>query len=104
MWEGDALVVDTIGFNDRAWIDIAGHPHSNAMHMTERIRRVDRNHLTITITFEDPKAFTKAWTGMLMADYHADWEIGEVIPCEDMILGHPIPKISGMPVHLRPKR
>jgi hypothetical protein len=103
-WVGDALVVDTIGFNDRAWIDIAGHPHSEALHLTERLRRPDRDHLLIEITFEDPKAFTKPWTGMLMAELHSDYEIGEAIPCEDMILGHPIPKISGMPVNLRPKK
>ncbi len=97
-------MIDTIGFNDRAWIDIAGHPHSEDLHMTERIRRADRNHLMIAMTFEDPKAFTKPWTGMWIADYHPDWEIGEVIPCEDVILGHPIPRISGMPMNLRPKR
>jgi len=102
-WEGDTLVVDTIGFNDKAWIDIAGHPHSEAMHIVERIRRADRNHLIMTFTFDDPKAFSKPWSGMLMADFHPDWVIGEVIPCEDVILGHPIPKISGMPVILRPK-
>ena len=39
-----------------------------------------------------------------MANYHPDWIIGEVIPCEDIILDHPIPRISGMPIHLKPKR
>ncbi|OFW37196.1 MAG: hypothetical protein A3J28_07705 [Acidobacteria bacterium RIFCSPLOWO2_12_FULL_60_22] len=103
-WDGDTLVVDTVGFNDKSWIDIAGHPHSEALHLTERLRRVDPDHLLITITFEDPKAFTKPWTGSLLAALHPDWVIGEVIPCEDAILGHPIPKISGMPIILRPKR
>ena len=48
-WEGDTLVVDTIGFNDKTWLDRAGHPHSADMHLTERLRRVDQNTLTIDV-------------------------------------------------------
>src|SRR3984957_12650132 len=44
-WDGDTLVVDTIGFNDKTWLDMVGHPHSDALHVSERARRVDRNTL-----------------------------------------------------------
>jgi hypothetical protein len=90
-WDGDALVVDTIGFNDRTFVDMAAHPHSDAMHLTERIRRAGHDHLVIDVTFDDPKAFTKPWTGERIAVLHADWTLEEVIPCEDKLLGHPIP-------------
>ena len=45
-WEGDTLVVDSTGFNDKTWLDVAGHPHSEAMHIVERMRRVDHDTLT----------------------------------------------------------
>jgi hypothetical protein len=61
-WEGDELVVDTVGFNDKTWIDIAGHPLTDKLHVTERYRRPDLGHLEIQITIEDPGAYKKAWT------------------------------------------
>jgi hypothetical protein len=61
-WESDALVVDTIGFNDRTWLDDTGKPHSDEMHVVERYRRPDRGHLEVEYIIEDPKAFTKPYT------------------------------------------
>jgi hypothetical protein len=61
-WEGDTLVVDVIGFSDRTWLDRIGHPHSEALHVVERIRRVDHDTLVDEITIEDPKAYAKPWT------------------------------------------
>ena len=61
-WEGDTLVVDTIGLNDMTWLDGAGHPHSDALHVVERLRRAASDTLQITITIEDPKAYSKPWT------------------------------------------
>ena len=61
-WEGDTLVVDTVGQNDKTWIDEAGIPHSDALHVIEKISRPDLAHLTIEHTVEDPKAFTRPWT------------------------------------------
>ena len=58
-WDGDTLIVDTIGFNDRSWLDRVGHPHSESMRVTERFRRSDFGHMTIQITIDDPKAYTK---------------------------------------------
>lgn len=58
-WEGDELVVETVGFNDKTWLDGFGHPHSEAMKLTERFRRRDLGHMDIAITIDDPKEQTK---------------------------------------------
>jgi hypothetical protein len=50
-WEEDTLVVETIGFNDRSWLDMAGHPHSERLHVTERFHRVDFGHMDLQVTF-----------------------------------------------------
>ena len=60
-WDGDTLVVDTVGFNDKTWLDQVGHPHSDALHLVERIQRVNHDALTIDIAIDDPKAYTKPW-------------------------------------------
>ena len=61
-WEGDTLVVQTSGFNDRTWLDDNGHPNSAAMKVTERIRRPDYGHLRVEITIDDPKYYSRPWT------------------------------------------
>jgi len=61
-WDGDTLVVTTVGFNDKTWLDDAGHPHSEAMRVTERIRRPDFGHLVVEITIDDPKSYARPWT------------------------------------------
>jgi len=61
-WDGDSLVVDTAGFNGKTWLDQAGHPATEALHVTERFRRPDFGHLKIEVTIDDPKAYTKPWT------------------------------------------
>jgi len=61
-WEGDTLVVTTAGFNDRSTIDLAGHPHTEALRVTERFHRRDIGHLDVQITFDDPQAYTRPWT------------------------------------------
>jgi hypothetical protein len=81
-WEGDTLVADTIGFNDKTLIDRMGHPHSDALHLVERIRRVDHDTLEITFTVDDPKAYTKPWGAKLIFELKPDWKIMEQI-CED---------------------
>jgi hypothetical protein len=58
-WEGDTLVVDSVGFTDKSWLDRLGHTHSEAMRITERYRRGDLGHLQIEVTIDDPKTFTK---------------------------------------------
>jgi hypothetical protein len=61
-WEGDTLVVDTKGFNGKAWLDQGGKPATDALHVIERFRRKDFGHMEIQITIDDPKAYTKPWT------------------------------------------
>ena len=85
-WDGDTLVVDTIGLKDITWLDRAGHPHSDALHVNGRIRRVTHDRLQIDWTFDDPKAFTKPWTGRTIYRYKPDWILEEFISCEDRLL------------------
>ncbi|HYK60538.1 MAG TPA: carboxypeptidase-like regulatory domain-containing protein [Bryobacteraceae bacterium] len=60
-WEGDTLVVDTAGYNDRSWLSLSGIPHTERLHTVERIRRPDYGHIEIEITMEDSESFTGAW-------------------------------------------
>ena len=61
-WEGDTLVVDVIGFNDRTWLAGAGTFHTEALHVTERYTRVNKDQINYDVTMEDPNVFTKPWT------------------------------------------
>jgi hypothetical protein len=61
-WEGDWMVVDTIGFNDQSWLDASGHPHSEALHTVERFHRSDFGRMEVQVTIDDPKTFTKPFT------------------------------------------
>jgi len=61
-WEGDSLVVETIGLNDRGWLDALGHTHSEALRVTERFHRRDFGHLDVQLTLDDPKTFTQPVT------------------------------------------
>lgn len=60
-WDGDTLVIQTAGLNDKTWLDQVGHPHTEALRVTERVRRLDFGHLEIQATLDDPKAYTKPW-------------------------------------------
>ena len=80
-WEGDTFIVDTINFNDRTWLDRIGHPHSDQLHVIERFRRPDHDHLVDDITIDDPKAYTKPWTAHLAFKLRP-WKLTEQF-CED---------------------
>jgi hypothetical protein len=58
-WDGDTLVVDSIGFNNLSWLDARGHGHSEEMRVEERFHRRDYGHLDMTVTVTDPKVFTR---------------------------------------------
>ena len=60
-WEGDVFVVDSIGFDDRTWLDKFGYPHSENMKLQERYRRVDADNLELTMTITDPEMYTRPW-------------------------------------------
>ena len=61
-WEGDTLVVTSAGFNDRGWLDSGGHPQTESLRVTERLRRRDFGHMEFDITIDDPKVFTRPFT------------------------------------------
>ncbi|HEV2202038.1 MAG TPA: hypothetical protein VGR73_19635 [Bryobacteraceae bacterium] len=61
-WDGDTLVVESTGFNGKAWLSQLGHPSTTSLHVTERFHRRDLGHMDITATIDDPGAYTKPWT------------------------------------------
>jgi hypothetical protein len=81
-WDGDTLVIDSTGFNDKTWLDVSGHPHSEALHMVERMRRVDHDTLMIDITIDDPLAYTMPLKTQRKYILKPGWNIMEFI-CED---------------------
>jgi hypothetical protein len=83
-WEdnGNTLVIDTVGFNERSWMNRDGIPHTEKMRLTERISRPDLNTLKYEVTIEDPGAFTKPWTSGFSLNWSAGTEMFEYI-CQD---------------------
>ena len=86
-WEGDTLVVETIGFIDNIWLDVRGSPMTSAGKVTERFRRPNYGNLEIEITIDDPKAYTKPWTVKVNQRIYPDTELIEFI-CEDRDATH----------------
>ena len=82
-WDGDTFVIDTVGFNDKTWLDPMGLPHSDAMHVTERMHRVDQETLENTYTIDDPKTYAKPWTASKTFKLKPDWEIKEYVCAEN---------------------
>jgi hypothetical protein len=83
-WEGnDTLVVDTIGFNGRTWLDYVGHPTTEKLHVIERYRRPDFNTLSYEATIEDPIAYTKPWTTSLRIYFRPRWDLLEYVCLEN---------------------
>lgn len=76
-WDGDTLVVESFGFNDRTWLDHDGHPHTEGLRMTERYRRRDFGNLEAEVTLSDPAAYARPWTVAVRAVLAADTEILE---------------------------
>ncbi|PWU06328.1 MAG: hypothetical protein C5B51_12630 [Terriglobia bacterium] len=81
-WEGDTLVVDVAGFNDRTWLDAAGHPHTEKLHVIERYTRVDENTLHYQATIDDPGAYTKPWTVGWKVSWEPGWDPLEYV-CQE---------------------
>jgi hypothetical protein len=81
-WDGDTLVVTTAGFNDRTTLDLGGHPHTEALRVTERFHRRDVGHIDLQVTLDDPKAYTRSWTLPIELDLMPDQEMIEYV-CEN---------------------
>ena len=85
-WDGDTLVVDTVNINDKGWIDSMGHPHSDALRIVERFHRLDRETLEIEFLFDDPKTYSKPWTGKKRFKLQpANYDIMEQVLCEEWL-------------------
>jgi hypothetical protein len=82
-WDGDTLVIESNGYNNLSWLDEAGHPHSEELHVTERFRRGDFGHMQFEITFDDPQVLVKPLTRSIEVKYAADTEMLEYICNED---------------------
>jgi len=91
-WEGDTLVVDSVGFNDRFWFDFAAHPHTEKLHIVERYRRPDQGHLESDVTIDDPGAYTRPFTLHGHFPLQADTEILEYVCNEN---NQDVPHIVG---------
>jgi hypothetical protein len=81
-WDGDTLVVDTVGLNEKTWLDDSGHPHTDALHIIERFRRLDFGHMEVQLTIDDPKAYKKPWTARIPWDLMPDTDILDWV-CEN---------------------
>jgi len=81
-WEGDALIVDSVGFNEKFWIDREGEPHTNQLHLIERFSRPNFNTLQYEVTVDDPGAYTAPWTGGFLLRWSPNTELFEYI-CQD---------------------
>jgi hypothetical protein len=81
-WDGNTLVVDTVGFNERFWFTNGGLPHTEALHLTERFTRSDFDTLKYQVTVDDPRTYTRPWTGGWTIQWVPDQEIQEYF-CEE---------------------
>ena len=82
-WEGDTLVVESIGYKDTTWLDFAGNPHSEALRITERYRRVDFGHIEIEETFRDPDIYSRPLTAKVRATLVPDTDLLEYVCAEN---------------------
>ena len=81
-WEGDTLVVDTVGFNEKFWMERQGAPHTDRLHLIERFTRTDSLNMKIEITIDDPGAYTRPWTTGFFIKWTPGMESMEYI-CQD---------------------
>ena len=78
-WDGDALVAETIGLTEQTWLDEGGHPHSDALRVTERFRRRAVGTMDIDLTIDDPKAYTRPWTVTVRFELVPNADLGEQV-------------------------
>ena len=84
-WDGDTLVVESAGFNDRTWLD-GSYPHSEGLRMTERYRRTDFGHMDLEVTLSDPKIYAEPWTAKIGVELVPDTELLEYVCAENTSL------------------
>jgi hypothetical protein len=81
-WEGDTFIVDTVGFNEKMWIDRGQAPHTEQLHIIEKFTRTDMRSMTYELTVEDPGAYTATWSRTSQMNFNANSELFEFI-CQD---------------------
>jgi hypothetical protein len=91
-WDGDTLAVESSGFNGKLWLDQAGHPATQSLHVTERFHRRDFGHMDIGATIDDPGAYTKPWSYVQPVTLMVDTELLEYICNEN---NDAIPHLKG---------
>ena len=96
-WEGDTLVIDSVGFNERAWMNRDALPHTDRLHLVERLTRVDYNTLKYEVTIDDPGAYTATWKTGFTMQWTDGTELFEYI-CQDNNLGPQLMVGSGTSV------
>jgi hypothetical protein len=82
-WQGDTLVVDTIGFNDKTWLDAMGHPRTESMHLVECYRRIDVGHMEVQLTVDDPKMYTRPFSVKFPLRLIPDTDVFESVCAEN---------------------
>jgi len=89
-WEGDTLVVESSGFNNKSWLDVEGHPQTEALHITERFHRRDFGHMDLMMTIDDPGAFTHPFSFKIDKIFAADTDLLETVCENDRSVPHMI--------------
>ena len=85
-WDGDTLVVETtniLSLNRNGWLDAFGHPFSDSLKVTERIRRTSHDALQIDLLFDDPETYTRPWPGRKVFELRPDWDLVDTATCEE---------------------
>ena len=103
-YEGDTLVIDSVGFNDKTWIDRGGLPHSDKLHLTERIRRPAHDSLEIKFTIDDPQTYTETWQGYRNFKLRPTWNLKEFICADNADYNEEFINKSGAYTGLTPPR
>jgi hypothetical protein len=101
-WEGDTLVIDSVGYNEATWLDQWGHPHTNQLHVTEKITRPNKNTLHYEATIDDPGAYTRPWIIAWDIPWAAKQELHEYICQENNIWIQSLHDDFGKPVFYKP--
>ncbi len=83
-WDAETLVVDSVGFNDKTWLDDAGHPHTEQLNVTERLTRIGPAVMKYEVTIDDPGAYARAWTASSMLTFRKGERLAEDI-CLDKL-------------------
>jgi hypothetical protein len=99
-WEGDTLVVDTVGLDTRTWVDVFATPHTDKLHVVERYRRRDANNLDVTVEVDDPGAFTTKWSALV--SYQKDDEPWLEVACSENNIDAATGKLYDMPLATKP--